>query len=72
MNIIKKMILFIKNIFMKQEKVKILEEPKYIVDQEKKVNFIESLRIPTTRTKRKIETLICEGDGLGIQKKISY
>lgn len=71
MNIIRKMILFIKNIFIKQEEIKALEEPKQIVNQEKKTNFIESLKINTTERKKKIETLICEGDGLGIQKKIS-
>jgi len=73
MNIIRKMILFIKNIFIKQDGVKKLEEPKIVVDQDKKVNFIESVKITTTekRTKKKIETLTCDGDGLGIQKKIT-
>ena len=73
MNIIRKMILFIKNIFVKQEEIKALEEPKQIINQEKKINFVESLKITTTekKNKKRIETLICEGDGLGIQKKIS-
>ncbi|MBQ2938110.1 MAG: hypothetical protein IJE05_04460 [Clostridia bacterium] len=73
MNIIRKIVLFIKNIFIKQEEVKPLEEPKYITNQKEKANFIESLKITTTerRTKKKIETLTCEGDGLGIQKKIT-
>ena len=73
MNIIRKMILFIKNIFVKQEEIKALEEPKQIINQEKKINFIESLKITTTekKNKKRIETLTCEGDGLGIQKKIS-
>ena len=67
------MILFIKNIFVKQEEIKALEEPKQIINQEKKINFVESLKITTTekKNKKRIETLTCEGDGLGIQKKIS-
>lgn len=73
MKIIRKMILFIKSIFVKQEAIKALEEPKQIINQEKKINFIESLKITTTekKNKKRIETLTCEGDGLGIQKKIS-
>lgn len=73
MSIIKKIILFIENIFVKQEEIKALEAPKQIINQEKKINFIESLKITTTEKKNKklIETLTCEGDGLGIQKKIS-
>lgn len=74
MNIIRKIILFIKKICIKQEEIKALEEPKQIINQEKKTNFIESLKITTTekKNKKRIETLTCEGDGLGIQNKISY
>lgn len=73
MNIIRKMILFIKNIFIKQDEVKKLQEPEIAVVQDKKENFIKSLKITTTkiRTKKRIETLTCNGDGLGIQKKIT-
>lgn len=73
MNIIRKVILFIKNIFIKQEEVKKLAEPKNTVKKDKEASFIEYLKINTieNRTKKKIETLICEGDGLGIQKKIT-
>ena len=73
MSIIKKIILFIENIFVKQEEIKALEAPKQIINQEKKINFVESLKITTTekKNKKRIETLTCEGDGLGIQKKIS-
>ncbi len=74
MNIIRKAILFIKNIFIKQEKIKALEEPKQVIHQREKVDFIESLKVNVNEKKKKkqIETLICEGDGLGIQGKISY
>ncbi len=73
MSIIRKMILFIKNIFVKQDEVKRLQEPKIIIEQDKKESFMESLKIATTekRTKKRIETLTCNGDGLGIQKKIT-
>ena len=74
MNIIKKIIIFIKNIFTKQEDVKKLEQGRIITPQDNKINFINSLKINTLeeKTKKKVKTLICYGDGLGIQKKISY
>lgn len=47
--------------------------PKIIVNEDKKESFIESLKIatPQKRTKKRVETLTCHGDGLGIQKKIT-
>ena len=62
-----------KNIFTKQDKIKKLEEPKIIVNEDKKESFKESLKITTTpkRTKKRVETLTCNGDGLGIQRKIT-
>ena len=73
MNIIRKMILFIKKIFIKQDEVKKLIKPQIIVKEDKKDNFIESLKITTTEktTKKRVKTLTCNGDGLGIQKKIT-
>ncbi len=73
MNIIRKVILFIKNIFIKQDEVKKLAEPRIIVNEDKKESFIESLKITTTQktTKKRVETLTCNGDGLGIQRKIT-
>ena len=70
MNIIQKIISFIKKRFMKQEEIKTLEEPKNTINKEKN-NFIKSLKIEK-KSKKEVETLICYGDGLGIQKKISY
>ena len=74
MNIIRKIIDFVKNIFIKQDKVKKLSEPKIVTEQNKKERFIETIKINTTekRAKKKIETLTCQGDGLGIQKKITW
>ncbi len=73
MNIIKKVILFIKNIFVKQEKVKKLVESKEIVKEDKRENFIESLKATNVqkRTKKRVEIPICNGDGLGIQRNIT-
>ncbi len=74
MNIIRKAILVIKNIFIKKDDAKKLTEPKTIVIEDTREEFIESLKTNTKQkgTKKKIETLTCHGDGLGIQKKITY
>ena len=74
MNIIKKMILYIKNIFLKDKEVKKIEAPKQVVIRNKEKDFNESLKVNITEKKRKneVETLICKGDGLGIQKKVSW
>ena len=71
MKIIEKFILFVKKIFIKENEIKKIEAPKITNEQNQKNNFINSLICDTTE-KKKIETLICKGDGLGIQKKISY
>ena len=74
MNIIRRVILLIKNIFAKQDEIKKLVEPRIIVNEDKKESFIKSLKITTTqkRAKKRVETLTCNGDGLGIQRKITY
>ena len=73
MNFIKKILLCIKNIFINKNTVKKLQEPKISIEQEEKMTFMQSLRITTTEKnlKKKVETLTCDGDGLGIQKKIT-
>ena len=72
MNLIIKMMAWIKCIFIQQEQVKQVEAPKRIQPQEEKINFVKSLKVTTTAKigKNKIKTLTCTGDGLGIQKKI--
>lgn len=72
MNIIEKLILLIKNIFKKGE-IKKIEAPKQTQKEDKKSEFIDSLKIQTNiiKKKKKIETLVCPGDGLGIQNKIT-
>lgn len=42
-----------------------------ISTKKEKEKFVEFLKEEAIK-KKKIETLICVGDGLGIQKKISY
>lgn len=72
MNIIK-IIDYIKNICFKQKEIKRLIEPKTHIEQDKEVKFKKDLKVTTIQKTRKkeIETLICKGDGLGIQKKIT-
>lgn len=74
MNIIERIVLFFKNIFNKSEKIKELEESKKIIDERENTKFIKSLKFnsESSAKKKKIETLTCEGDGLGIQKKMTY
>ena len=73
MNIINRLILFIKNVFPKKEKINMLNAPVSNSLQGKRDGFIKSLKVVTDKknTTKKVETLICEGDGLGIQKRIS-
>ncbi len=73
MNIIKKIILFIRNIFIKQDTVKKLPDQKVVTKENKKESFIKAIQVTPTRknTKKKVETLTCNGDGLGIQKNIT-
>ncbi len=74
MKILQKIVVWLKELFYKKERTKLLEESKQIPNQEQKVNFIENLKVNIIekRKKKKIETLVCEGDGLGIQKKVDY
>ena len=74
MKFIKKTIFFIKKLFNKGNTPKMIEEPIDKCKNDEKVNFIDSLKINVMQNKKrnKVDTLICFGDGLGIQDKISY
>ncbi len=72
MNIIKKIILFLKNIFIMQNKTKALEESKQIEELDRRNEFINTVKIKVKEKKQIIETLVCDGDGLGIQKSIKF
>lgn len=53
----------------------ISSQAKQDIEKAPRNDFIKSLKenISTDKAEKiKIETLICEGDGLGIQRKISY
>lgn len=76
MNVIRNIILFIKNIFNRKEEYKTLEENNVLKKQNDKCNKDEfsqllKLNVKNKTGDKKIETLICTGDGLGIQKKIT-
>lgn len=51
-----------------------LQQSDFTINQNNKKIFEQSLKITNIPKKvnKKIETLICYGDGLGIQKKLSY
>ena len=74
MSIIQKFILLVKKLFNKQEDIKTLEAHKQTMVQDRKIDFIDSLKITALEKKEyaKVQTLVCEGDGLVIKKKISY
>lgn len=69
MNFIKKISLFFKNILKKESTIKAIEEPKEIQKSQNKKEFVASLKIE--ESKKRVETLKCIGDGLGIQPKIT-
>ena len=73
MNSFKKLISWIKSIFHKKEKIMMIEESKEQLIKNNEASFIESIKVNIAEKKRKrVQTPICEGDGLGIQKKLSY
>lgn len=58
----------IKKIFCRKEEVKMLKEP---ITNLKENKFQELLKVNIEDKDNKVETLICEGDGLGIKKRMS-
>ena len=71
MNALKRIFNYIKNIFIRP-KIKTIGTSKNFETIKKELSFRETLKVTISQEKKKIETLVCEGDGLGIQKKISY
>lgn len=71
MNVIKKIFSLIQRAFNKEE-IKMIEAPAQPYNDYEKTKFIQSLKIARNKKKKQAETLVCEGDGLGIQNKISY
>lgn len=71
MNIFKKIIEVIKNIFSKKEEIAMLQEGKEYIDNQRD-KFMENLRVKVLNKKKKVESHVCYGDGLGIKKKLEY
>lgn len=74
MNVIERIMSFIKKIFNKQEEIKKIEAPKRVTNIKEKEDFFSSIKVfrPIQIKNNEIETLICIGDGLGIQKNMKY
>ena len=74
MNFIKNILAFFKNIFHKENDIKMIEAPMENLKEDNKTSFLSSLKvnIEQKKKKKKIETLTCFGDGLGMQNKITY
>ena len=74
MNFIKNILAFFKNIFDKENDIKMIEAPMENLKEDNKTSFLSSLKvnIEQKKKKKKIETLTCFGDGLGMQNKITY
>lgn len=58
---------FFKNLFITKDTVKLLEAPIKTIEKQDNSAFINSLKVNVSKNKKKIETLTCVGDGLGIQ-----
>ena len=71
MNFFRNLFLTFKNIFRKHTEIKQLEAPKQFSTSINRDSFIKDLKV-NVKKKKKIETLVCEGDGLGIQRKMTY
>lgn len=70
---IKKIFLFFKKIFIKENIIKTIEAPTEVVSKKTNNNFIDSLKSTVVKkNKKEVETLTCVGDGLGIQNKINF
>lgn len=73
MDFFNKIVNFFKRIFRKDSSIKMLEEPKIEIEEQKqKSDFKNSIKVQLLEKKKKknkIETLKCVGDGLRNKKK---
>ena len=74
MKFIESIYLFFKNLFQKKEQIKMIEEGKETLRTNNRENFFNSLKIEKKLPQKGkiVETLVCVGDGLGIQNEIRY
>ena len=56
----------------KKQEIKMLEEPKTFASKGKTMYFVTNLKVNSKVKRKKVETLVCPGDGLGIQSEITY
>ena len=56
----------------KKQEIKMLEEPKTFASKGKTMDFVTNLKVNSKVKRKKVETLVCPGDGLGIQSEITY
>lgn len=70
---IKKIFLFFKNIFIKENRIKEIKASTELLPEKISNSFINSLKSDVVKEKKnKVETLTCVGDGLGIQNKMNF
>lgn len=74
MNIFKKILEKLKNIFIKREEPLMIEEGNEHINNNERNNFKESLKVKIEKIykNKRVESHICYGDGLGIKKKMEY
>ena len=73
MELIDKIISFIKRLVKKEDTIKLLVEGKSNENPRTSKDYVKTLKVEINQTKKKkqIETLVCVGDGLGIQNKVT-
>lgn len=74
MNFIKSIFLYFKSKIKRKKELKLIVEPDKLNINSDKDSFKNLLKYKEEKIKKnkKIETLICHGDGLGIKNKVSY
>ncbi|MBQ2835288.1 MAG: hypothetical protein IJE68_00395 [Clostridia bacterium] len=74
MSIFKKLWQKLKNIFIKKQEIVMLDISKCDLDEPRE-GFKESLKVTfekISQKRKKVESHICYGDGLGIKRKLEY
>ena len=74
MSFIKRIIANIKRLFSRENNKNNLLEEKQDEEVSERENFLDEIKVNVEKKKsrKKVETRTCEGDGLGIQKKMWY
>ena len=74
MSLLKKIITYLKKFLKKEKDIKMIPAPSVDYKENSKEEFINTIRINTIieKNNKEIETLVCVGDGLGIQGDLKY